>query len=215
MKINEVEALAGITKKNIRFYEEQGLLCPRRNAENGYRNYSQEDVAVLQRIRLLRKLGMPIEEIRTLFSGEKTLGQGMREHLIRLEREKRSMEQSIALCRELTTAEITADNWEPEVLLSRMAEMERSGAAFREPEGDIRNPYMAPIIVTIVMVLVSAALCAVFIFAYLAEPEDAPPLWFLGLLEAMFAALGVGAVMALVQRIREIRKGELNDAKFY
>ena len=28
MKINEVEALVGITKKNIRFYEEQGLLKP-------------------------------------------------------------------------------------------------------------------------------------------------------------------------------------------
>ena len=36
MKINEVEALVGITKKNIRFYEEQGLLSPRRNSENGY-----------------------------------------------------------------------------------------------------------------------------------------------------------------------------------
>ena len=31
MKINEVEALVGITKKNIRFYEEQGLLKPGRN----------------------------------------------------------------------------------------------------------------------------------------------------------------------------------------
>ena len=28
MKINEVEALVGITKKNIRFYEEKGLLSP-------------------------------------------------------------------------------------------------------------------------------------------------------------------------------------------
>ena len=37
VKINEVEALVGITKKNIRFYEEKGLLTPRRNSENGYR----------------------------------------------------------------------------------------------------------------------------------------------------------------------------------
>ena len=37
MKINEVEALVGITKKNIRFYEAQGLLSPRRNSQNGYR----------------------------------------------------------------------------------------------------------------------------------------------------------------------------------
>ena len=35
VKINEVEALVGITKKNIRFYEEKGLLSPSRNSENG------------------------------------------------------------------------------------------------------------------------------------------------------------------------------------
>ena len=32
MRINEVEALVGITKKNIRFYEAEGLLTPRRNS---------------------------------------------------------------------------------------------------------------------------------------------------------------------------------------
>ncbi|MBO7135160.1 MAG: MerR family transcriptional regulator, partial [Spirochaetaceae bacterium] len=31
MKIYQVEELVGITKKNIRFYEDQGLLCPSRN----------------------------------------------------------------------------------------------------------------------------------------------------------------------------------------
>ena len=47
MKINEVETLAGITKKNIRFYEVQGLLSPKRNPENGYRDYGEEEVLVL------------------------------------------------------------------------------------------------------------------------------------------------------------------------
>ena len=56
MKINEVEALVGITKKNIRFYEEQGLLSPRRNSENGYRDYGQEEVDTLRQIKLLRKI---------------------------------------------------------------------------------------------------------------------------------------------------------------
>ena len=37
MKISEVEERVGITKKNIRFYEAQGLLRPGRNHENGYR----------------------------------------------------------------------------------------------------------------------------------------------------------------------------------
>ena len=63
MKINEVETRVGITKKNIRFYEEKGLLNPERNSENGYREYSDEDVAMLQKIKLLRQLSIPIEEI--------------------------------------------------------------------------------------------------------------------------------------------------------
>ena len=72
LKINEVEALVGITKKNIRFYEAEGLLCPQRNSENGYRNYGDEDVETLRRIKLLRKLGLPLEEIRSLQTGRLT-----------------------------------------------------------------------------------------------------------------------------------------------
>ena len=68
MKINEVEQAIGITKKNIRFYEEQGLLKPSRNSANGYRDYSKEDVDTLCQIKLLRKLGIPIEEIKKLQS---------------------------------------------------------------------------------------------------------------------------------------------------
>ena len=89
MKINEVEALVGITKKNIRFYESEGLLTPRRNSENGYRDYGQAEVEALRRIKLLRKLGVPLEEIRRMLAGTHTVGDGMRRHLVTLEREKR------------------------------------------------------------------------------------------------------------------------------
>ena len=54
MKINEVEAAVGVTKKNIRFYEEEGLISPSREPGNGYRSYSQADVERLRRIKLLR-----------------------------------------------------------------------------------------------------------------------------------------------------------------
>ena len=49
MKINQVEQLVGITKKNIRFYEKEGLLSPERNSENGYREYSETDVEELKK----------------------------------------------------------------------------------------------------------------------------------------------------------------------
>ena len=91
LKINEVAALVGITKKNIRFYEEKGLLSPSRNSENGYRDYGEAEVAVLRRIKLMRKLGVPIDEIRRMQEGSQTVGDGMRRHLITLERERRNL----------------------------------------------------------------------------------------------------------------------------
>ena len=58
MKINQVAELAGMTSKNIRFYEDQGLIKPRRDPQNGYREYTLEDAKQLERIKLLRQLGI-------------------------------------------------------------------------------------------------------------------------------------------------------------
>ena len=69
MKIQQAEELAGISKKNIRFYEKEGLLNVTR-ADNGYREYNLEDVNRLKLIKLLRKLDFPLETIRDIF--EKT-----------------------------------------------------------------------------------------------------------------------------------------------
>ena len=59
MKINEVEQLVGVTKRNIRFYEKEGLLSPGRT-DNGYRDYGEADVEALRKIKLLRKLDVPL-----------------------------------------------------------------------------------------------------------------------------------------------------------
>lgn len=216
MKINEVEALAGITKKNIRFYEEQGLLSPRRNAENGYRDYGEADVQILLRIRLLRKLGLPIEEIRQMLQGIHTVGDGMRRHMVSLEREKRNLEQSIDLCRELQTEDIPIAALDAQGLLERMERMERDGTAFRNRQvQDVRVQYTAPVAVTVIMVALMASLCALLLWAYTKDPADAPPLPVIICFMGILAAVGIGAVMALMQRIREIQKGEMDDARHY
>ena len=130
MKINEVEALAGITKKNIRFYEEQGLLSPKRDAGNGYREYGEAELAALRRIKLLRKLGVPIGEIRLLLEGGQTVGDVMRRHLVHLEREQRNLEQAAALCRELQSFDAPTSELDAEAMLARMETLERGGAVF-------------------------------------------------------------------------------------
>lgn len=216
MKINEVEALVNITKKNIRFYEEQGLLSPRRNSENGYRDYSEEDVKILQQIKLLRKLGVSIEEIRQMLKGTHTLGDGMRRHLITLERDKQNLEHSIAFCKELQSEDIFVSNLNADELLNRMEHLEKTGATFQNKQAnDVRIHYVAPAIVTLLTIIFMAAMVALMIWAYAFDPADAPPIWFLILFIIICVAVMAGVVLALTQRIREIGKGEIEDAKRY
>ncbi len=56
MKSKEVQTKTGLTRKAIEYYEAQGLLNPSRD-ENGYRNYSDQDVSRLSQISGYRKLG--------------------------------------------------------------------------------------------------------------------------------------------------------------
>jgi DNA-binding transcriptional MerR regulator len=97
MKINEVEAAVGVTKKNIRFYEEEGLITPGREPGNGYRSYSQTDVERLRRIKLLRKLDVPLAEIREMLEGQSTLAEGMNRQLERLSTRRKDLEEAIGL----------------------------------------------------------------------------------------------------------------------
>lgn len=154
MKINEVEALVGITKKNIRFYEEQGLLKPGRNSQNGYREYGEPEVELLRQIKLLRKLGVPLEEIRQMQTGSRTLGDGMRRHLVTLERERKNLDQAVQFCQALKDREVRLDSLDAGGLLREMEQMEQEGATFLDrQQGDTRRiRYVAPVVVTLLTV---------------------------------------------------------------
>lgn len=216
MKINEVEAIVGITKKNIRFYEEQGLISPGRNAQNSYREYAEEEVQTLLQIKLLRKLGVPIEEIRKMLGGNYTVADGMRRHMIDLERERRNLEQSITLCLELQSMDIPVSALDTQAILRQMEQMEQGGTSFRNrQEQDIRVRYVAPVAVAVVMAALMMGLIGFLVWAYVTMPEEAPPVWFLGMLIGIFGAIAGGVVLAMTQRIHEIKKGEIDDAKRY
>ena len=214
MKINEVEALVGIRKKNIRFYEAEGLLTPRRNSENGYRDYGDEDVAVLRRIKLMRKLGLPLEDIRQMLSGAHTVGDGMRRHLVTLERERQNLDAAAKLCGELADCQEQLADLDAAALLEQMAEMEQSGTTFQNKQSqDIRARYVAPVSVTVLMVLLMLGLIWLFLWAFETDPAGAPPLPLLAVFIAVPTVVALGVIVSLVQRIREIGRREIDDAR--
>ena len=217
LKINEVEALVGITKKNIRFYEAEGLLCPRRNSENGYRDYGEEEVEVLRRIKLMRKLGVPLEEIRQMLSGVHTVGDGMRRHLVTLEREQENLRSAAQLCAGLTDCGEKLETLDAQALLAQMERLEQEGTTFmdKQKQDMKRRRYAAPVMVTVLMALLMAGLIWLFLWAFETDPAGAPPLPLLALFIAIPAVVALGVIAALVLRIREIKKGEEDDAKQY
>ena len=214
MRINEVEALVGITKKNIRFYEAEGLLTPRRSSENGYRDYGEDEVETLRRIKLLRKLGVPLEEIRQMQTGAHTVGDGMRRHLVTLERDRENMDQAIRLCAALTDRQERLSDLDAAAVLEAMETMEQSGTTFQNKQRqDIRIRYVAPVLITLVMVGLMLGVMWLFFWAFEEDPAGAPPLPLLAGLMAVPGVIALGVIASLVQRIREIGKGEIDDAK--
>ena len=67
MNIGEAERLSGLPVKTIRYYEDIGLVVPRRQ-DNGYRHYSDTDVRKLQFLQRARGLGFSVADCRTLLS---------------------------------------------------------------------------------------------------------------------------------------------------
>ena len=131
MTIREMEARCGMDRANIRFYEREGLLTAPR-LQNGYRDYTEENAQTLLRIRLLRSLHVPLDEIRALQTGEKALPETLRD---RPDYRARKRE----LCREIEAEHVSFSELDAPKYLRRL----ESGAPARpapQLEED-RTPY--------------------------------------------------------------------------
>lgn len=69
MLLNEIIEEVGMTKRAVKYYEEKGLLTVQKDS-NGYRNYTDQDVEILKRISVYRKLGIGIKDIQRILSDE-------------------------------------------------------------------------------------------------------------------------------------------------
>ncbi len=101
--IQEVAVLAGTTSRTLRHYDSLGLLAPSRIASNGYRHYNQAALIRLQRILLLRELGLGLPSIAAVLARENSATSALRTHVawlrdeqLRLSRLITSVEKTIA-----------------------------------------------------------------------------------------------------------------------
>ena len=213
MKIKFVEELVGITKKNIRFYEEQGLLNPRR-AENGYREYEEEDVKRLMQIKLLRKLGVSIEEIRCMFDGKISLGDCLDRHQSELERQKKNLSKMQAVSEQIITSHISIEKLPVETYLEQIEKMEKEGMDFMDVgKKDTRKvKRVGAIVAGTAMILLMLIPVVAIIWATTKEAVPGPVLFLFIVAPIAFA---VCILVALVKRMKEIEGGEEDEASKY
>lgn len=100
MTIKEIEEASGMQRANIRFYEEEGFIHPERE-KNGYRNYTEEDLKILKKIKLLRSLHISLEEIKAMHQGEQNLAKTLEEHMERLTKQQKDLEKSKYVCEKM------------------------------------------------------------------------------------------------------------------
>ena len=120
MNIKQAAEQSGVSARNIRYYEQAGLLTPARNPENEYRIYSQADVRALKLIRMLRTLDMPVEEIGTVLNGTLPLAEAAERQRQRLEAEQQKLAAAAAFCTELAAGDRTAAELDVDSCLERM-----------------------------------------------------------------------------------------------
>lgn len=93
MKISEFAQVTGITRRNLLFYDEIGLLSPAMIDENNhYRYYTYQQIDTANVINVLRETGMPLKKIKEYLRGRSP------EKLIRmLDTQKKCVQEKIAV----------------------------------------------------------------------------------------------------------------------
>ncbi len=213
MKIKQVEELVGINSKNIRFYENQGLLTPER-ADNGYREYRQSDIEILKKIKLFRKLGISLEQIKLVLGERLSLNDCLESHMEVLEKEKENLINMSKFSEQMYNQNASIGNLNTDEWLEEMEKMEKEGIDFVDiSKIDIHmKKKMGAAIGGVIMITFMLFSIGMIIWANSMDPIP------LGLL-IFFIAIPVVIILciavALRSRFKEIEGGEEDEASKY
>ena len=102
--IQQIAKIAGTTSRTLRHYGEIGLLPASSIGRNGYRHYDQSALVRLQRILLLRELGLGLPQIADVLGREETEAHALETHLAWLRQEQERLARQIATVQSTITA---------------------------------------------------------------------------------------------------------------
>lgn len=184
MTIKEVEQITGLPRSNIRFYEKEKLISPTRNASNGYREYSEEDIKIIKKVAYLRTLGISIEDIRRISSKEANLYDVVKIQRQTLEQQLSELENARAMCERMLSSgkAIDYENLDIELYVSDVKDYwDENRKVFKLDS--VSFFYMWGGNITFGILAIACLLVAVFSFGHL--PAEIPIQWSGGVVSSL------------------------------
>ena len=151
MNVQDVEKQLNITRANIRFYEREGLISPSRK-ENGYRDYTDEDIIKLKKIVIFRKLGFSVSDIKDILNGTLPLQDAIKNNIENLEKNLEDLTGAIDLCNEIISENIEEKSFSEDYFWNLLNSKEKDGQKFKSIYGDyLKKHYTSNIILTFII----------------------------------------------------------------
>lgn len=171
MNVQDVEKELNITRANIRFYEREGLLSPTRK-ENGYRDYTDEDIARLKKIIIFRKLGLSVADIKAILNGTIQLQDTIKSNITNLEKTLDDLSGSIDVCDEIISNNIDAKDFSEEYFWDLINKRENEGKNFKSIYGDYLNKHHKSNFILLFIVCIAPLLNILFDYFLLNETPE-------------------------------------------
>ena len=214
MLINEVQSKVGLSKKSIRYYEEEGLLNPIRNSINDYRIYTDDDLNILRTIKFLRELGVPICEIKSLKEEKLTLEECMRDRIKKIEQLEKDYQKIKNMCIELGDCNEKYGDIDVNRYLEEVNILNKKGFTMRDLKTSHSKKIWGAIVSSVVFSLLFIFILSIISYFQFKEAEKMPWIIYYFLIFVLVIPI-ISIVINLGIRIREIRKGEEDEASKY
>lgn len=214
MYINEVEHIVGLSKKSIRYYEENGLLSPTRNRENDYRIYTEKDIKKLKTIKFLRECNVPIKQLQKLEKGTISLTECMIDCIKKIEEEEKNYKKIKELCTEISKRSTSYENIEITPYFQEVNKLNKEGFTMRDVTSNKTKKITGAILSSLAFSLFFIFLVGMITYFQLTESTKMP--WAIyTVLMVLFAFPLVSITYNLIKRIKEIIGGEEDEASKY
>lgn len=136
MTIKEMETKLDIPRATIRFYEKEGLITPVRE-ENGYRDYSEDDLEKIKKIVILRKIGFSVNDIADLFDGARSFPEALDENILNLKKQMEELKGALILSEKMKDSVEDLKTLNVDSYLNYIDEEEKQGHKFMTIAKDI------------------------------------------------------------------------------